>query len=428
MSENPKKFIKVPLDQIFLDHNNPRHEPYDTQAEVIEYLCRDEEVEQLARDITEHGLSPFDRYGVMTVDPDDPASAFYMTEGNRRLCAMKLLSDPELAPANKKAYFEKLSKDWDPITNVECWVADDPNEVKFWLDRRHQGYQGGIGQKQWTADQKARHSGANSKERVALEFLNWAEANDLITKDQRKGKLTTVSRYLSNPVLRETMGILYSDADGMQFTRPENDFNLIVTKFLSDLTGPDPKVNSRAKRKNIVEYARELGGHKGVSQDRVDPQSPSSSEPSAQAQKKFPSHLPITRLPHNKQVWEAIQASENSKLISLYSSVCKISLKANVPLLSVGVWSFFETLTAAMGRKTNVDFVSYLTIEKVQGYGLGDKQKTRTLRAVLSRIQDFGNTTKHHETAAAFNGEQLANDFETLSPLILCCITEIAQN
>ncbi len=61
------------------------------------------------RDISQKGLSPFVRFGVMRIDHDDPDSAYNMTERNRRLCALKLLSDPDLSPPERKSYFEKLS-------------------------------------------------------------------------------------------------------------------------------------------------------------------------------------------------------------------------------------------------------------------------------------------------------------------------------
>ena len=47
----------VNLDLIFLDLKNPRHEPYDTEKEIIEYLCLHEKVLQLAKDIKKNGLN-----------------------------------------------------------------------------------------------------------------------------------------------------------------------------------------------------------------------------------------------------------------------------------------------------------------------------------------------------------------------------------
>lgn len=78
-----------------------------------------------------------------------------------------------------------------------------------------------------------------------------------------------------------------------------------------------------------------------------------------------------------------------------------------------------------MGRSSNTDFVSFLSLNRLQGYGLGDKKKVKPLRDALQSIQRFGNTTKHHDTSAAFNGDQLANDMETLTELILKCIQDV---
>jgi hypothetical protein len=38
------------------------------------------------------------------------------------------------------------------------------------------------------------------------------------------------------------------------------------------------------------------------------------------------------------------------------------------------------------------------------------------------------NTTKHHEISASFDGEQLANDFDTLVPLLVKTIENIIAN
>ncbi len=112
------------------------------------------------------------------------------------------------------------------------------------------------------------------------------------------------------------------------------------------------------------------------------------------------------------------------KLESLYTSICQVSLPDHTPLLAVGVWSFFETLTAKAGRNPSTDFHSFLSAHRLQQYGLGDGKQTKALREAVQRISSFGNTTKHHETAAAFNSDQLANDLETLRNLILKCADE----
>ena len=426
MVKNSRTFTEIPLDRIFLDHENPRHEPFDTQAEVIEYLCKGEEVVQLARDIAQRGLSPFVRFGVMKIDPEDPKSAYFMTEGNRRLCAMKLLADPDLAPPEKKSFFERQAEKWTPISSVECWVSDDPSETHFWLKRHHHGFAGGVGQKSWNADQKARHSGNTSRDRVALAFLDWAEQSDLITKDQRKGKLTTVTRYLGNPIMKEAMGLDASDPDEVQRFRTKDDFTLLAKKFIADMLDENPAVHSRNNKDQIIEYAREISSIEGQTHEKTAPEPLAGEEKKTKkARRKKPGKAQNRKkLPYEDSIAKALKTTGVWKTQSLYRSICDVSLPENTPLLAVGVWSFFEALTAGMGRKPNTDFVSFLSNARLEGYGLGDKRQIKPLRDALDRIQHFGNTTKHHDTSAAFSGDQLANDLETLTETILKCIQD----
>ena len=116
-----------------------------------------------------------------------------------------------------------------------------------------------------------------------------------------------------------------------------------------------------------------------------------------------------------------LKALKSFKLEHLYNSLCAVPLQENTPLLAVGTWAFFETLTAKVGREANTAFSNYLSKARLQQYGLGTGPQTKPLREAIVRIADYGNTTKHHDTAAAFNGDQLANDLETLKELIIKC-------
>jgi hypothetical protein len=100
-------------------------------------------------------------------------------------------------------------------------------------------------------------------------------------------------------------------------------------------------------------------------------------------------------------------------------------LKEHAPLLTIGVWAFVESLTALAGRNQNTDFVSFFNPRFAQFGVLG---KPTAVREALKRIQDNGNTTKHHEIAATFDGEQLSNDFETIVPLLSGTIANIIAN
>ena len=417
----------IPLDRIFLNLQNPRHEQYETQSQVITWLCNNEEVPKLASDIAQHGLSPLDRFGLIRDhETNDEDATYIAAEGNRRLCALKLLSDPDLAPPEKRKHFEKQSEHWTPISELPCVIFDDMEDLDLWLKRRHHGKMGGVGQKEWNADQKSRHSGSNSRNRAALAFLDYAEQEKLISTDDRHRRLTTVQRFLSNPIMRDTLGLDVSDPENVARNRTEEDFKLLSRQFISDMLGENSKVNSRKNSAYIEGYARELGSLEGQSHKRIDPEF-IASEPKKRKRGRRSLPRKVRRpqnLPWSRKIRDEIDSLGNWKLQSLYRSICIVPLHENTPLLAVGTWSFFETLTAKVGRNQGTDFHSFLSLNRLSGYGLGDRRSIKPLRAALKRILDFGNITKHHDTAAAFNGDQLANDMEALEELILRLIDD----
>lgn len=95
-------------------------------------------------------------------------------------------------------------------------------------------------------------------------------------------------------------------------------------------------------------------------------------------------------------------------------------MKEHTPLISVGIWSFFETLTARAGRSPGKSFLAFLDNNRlINRYNLGTRQQVKPLRDAVERILHFGNTTKHHDTSANFSSDQLANDMESLKDLIV---------
>ena len=419
MSKAKRTERTISLDRIFLHHENPRHEPYETQSQVIEYLCNSEEVPQLARDIAQHGLSPLDRFGVMLDHDNGDNSTYVAAEGNRRLCALKLLTDPELAPAERKFFFEKQAETWNPITQIPCVIFDDQDDLDLWLKRRHHGPASGIGQKPWNADQKARHSGSSSRNRIALAFLDYAEEESLISAADRKGRLTTVQRYVGNAVMKETLGLDTSNLDEIKRNRSEQDLKLLSKQFIDDVI-EGKKVNSRQDRQSIENYARELSSLPGQKHERIEAE-PILPEPEIKPKPrpKPPKPKRHQRLQWEKEIGDALDNLGNWKLQNLYHSICNVPLKDNTPLLAVGAWSFLETLTARAGRDTSTDFFTFFSYDQLKRYGLGDRKKVKPLRDALQRIQSFGNATKHHDTSAAFSDEQLFNDMDSLKDLIL---------
>ncbi|MCY4395889.1 MAG: hypothetical protein OXC10_12215 [Rhodospirillaceae bacterium] len=408
----------ISVSRLFLNQENPRHQREESEEGAILQLCENEAVSRLARDIAQHGLSPLEKLAVFP----DGEDAYVVAEGNRRLCAIKLLNDPQLAPSKLQQNFEKLAENWSAISEVPCVVFDEPEDaaLRLWMERRHSGEQGGIGLKNWNAEQKQRFSGGK-KNRIALAILDHAEEEGLISADQRKGKLTTVQRYLANPVFRNTLGIDDSNASEVCRNRPAKDFGFLLKKFIGDLISGS--VNSRTKAAEHVAYAQSLESLEELSKDRIEPESLQSTSSSEQGSSQSGPRK-RRKIPLDNDIRNALESLNNYKLQRLYHSVCTVSLEAHTPLVAVGLWAFFETLTAAAGRRDQTNFTGFLSASRLSKYGLDDKSSRKVAQEALKRIADFGNTTKHHSTSAAFSGEQLANDMETLKPVILECAQE----
>lgn len=415
----------VKLARIHLDHENPRHEPYETQEEVIAYLCKDEDVPALARDISKHGLNPLEMLALL---PGKTKTTFVAAEGNRRLCALKLLNDPDLAPANLRKTFENLSKTWEPITQVTAVKFENREAVQLWLDRIHQGASGGIGRKDWNADQKARNSG-ETKNKTALEILDYAEEAGLITADQRKKKLTTVQRFFSNSNMREALGIDLTDPDGVARNRPKSDFDKLLRTFISDLLSDEGKVNSRMNKREIDAYSRTLSRTSDISDVTVTPEILLQPKPApAELSPTFVSTKPVRPLPprkltYDEEIAQKLEKLDNYKLATLYFSICDVALSNHTPLIAVGFWSFMESLSKKMGA--NGDFLAFFSNDRLTRLGLGDKKKCAGLRQAIERVSHYGNTTKHDEEAANFNSTQLSNDMDVMRQLIKACIDNI---
>jgi len=415
----------ISVDHIFLDLKNPRHEPYRSEEEVIDYLCRNEYVYALAKDMVEIGLNPLELFALIPLKEERKRGAlprYVVAEGNRRLCAIKLLRDPELAPADFRKDFRRLAESAQRVSEVLAVIFDNEKQVSAWLERIHGGVQGGVGRKPWNPEQKTRHIG-DRKNLLAQTVLDYAEKRGFISANERKGRLTTAQRYLGNAFVREAIGIESSSLDSVSRNRPAEDFDLLLQRFVRDLV--DNTVHSRSNADTIKDYARTISGVEGLTNKRVAAESlaiPAARKKQRRNPKEPAKPKSIT---FDGGIEDGLKRIGSYKLQKLYFSICDVGLDKHTPLISVGVWSFFETLTARCGRTTDVPFPNYLSKAKLTAMGFTDRDRTRPITLALERLSAYGNTTKHHDTSANFNGEQLANDIDTLGELIHKLIAEV---
>ena len=60
-----KQLEPIEVDRIFLYEENPRHEPIESEPEIIEHLCKNEQVFNLARGISQTGPNPLELLGLV---------------------------------------------------------------------------------------------------------------------------------------------------------------------------------------------------------------------------------------------------------------------------------------------------------------------------------------------------------------------------
>ena len=357
---------KIKVVDLYLDIKNPRQETA-TQEEAIEWLCENENIDRLAEDIVENGLNPLEIIGALKDEND----VRYVLEGNRRICALKLLAQPELAPNSKLAKkFNNFKLQWSqPIVEVECTCFSSREESDIWLDRLHDGELGGIGRKRWDTIQKQRRN-AKPEHKRALMVLEYALQNSWVDDDDIKRKLTTASRYLNNEHLRMVIG-LGKSLDSLSHTRPLEVFNSTLQQFVNDLINSpiDGSVSSRADKKKVEEYADSLSSTiqtATVHEEKLLAPEPSDSKPSPVKKPKKakaikPPALPKLAIAPSRTLEGALNLHGNTKLRSLYYSLCAIDLtnSDHIPLLTVGAWSFVESLCRDCGSGNN-DFSGFI--------------------------------------------------------------------
>lgn len=292
--------VSVPFNKLHFDPMNPRGEPEDDEEKIRFLYGGQEETKVLAAHIAENGQNPLDRLAIVA-HPKLPGH-YVVREGNRRLCAMQLLRDPQRAPsaATRKA-FERLAESGRKIPDlIQAVFFNEKPKARIWMSVKHEGPQGGLGTLTWGATQKVRFNKEGetgttrpkNPNRQAETLLTYAVSKGLITAEERKLiSITTITRYL--PSVRSALALLNNEDCTTNAITSE--FDKVLKRFLKDaLESADEAnqspVNSRSKKENREKYAESLR-QQGVSprdrsQSPHDPSKSESSKPAARPSSK----------------------------------------------------------------------------------------------------------------------------------------------
>lgn len=252
---------EIAVRKIYLDPDNPRHESLPDERAIIEYLIAKEKVRNLARNIAEAGsLSPLEPIAV--IEHPKIKNAYTVVEGNRRICALKLLADPSKSgtEADRRYFATQAQGMIKSITRVQAIVFESRDAATRWFALRHRGEQDGVGAKAWEADQITRfnlRTNGRDPNAQALLLMEYAKARQLLpTQELSNLSISTLTRFLSTPVLRHAIGL--ADRNSIQINVPDAEFECALTRLLRDALDPQSDVHSRTSAADRKAYASRL--------------------------------------------------------------------------------------------------------------------------------------------------------------------------
>lgn len=235
------EFIRqaVSVGNLLLDLSNYRIVKQTSQKATRDAIIAEQgrKLVKLADDIIKYGTNPFDL--PMLVDAEDGYQNFIVVEGNRRLTAIQLMLDPELAkgtPIHKA--FVKLNKDHqDAIPKVlDCVIAPNKQAALLWINRKHANGLDGAGTEHWSSMAKARADVEQGISRPDYEVVQFVLTNDALEESVRhhlegaRFNITTLERLITTKELQEAAG--FSIQNGEVIAETDSDW---LQGVLSDL-------------------------------------------------------------------------------------------------------------------------------------------------------------------------------------------------
>ena len=190
-----------------------------TQRDALHALLRAEgkKTLELARDISERGLNPSER--LMVIADATDGNGFIVLEGNRRLAALRLLTEPKQngdgllkGPTLKKLEAWSRAYQKSPVANVECTVFDTRAEANPWIERRHGGESEGAGLVGWGAIERmrfdTRQNGASYPELQILDLVaNKGSLDDDVREKLHDFPITNLQRLVDDTEIQKRLGI-----------------------------------------------------------------------------------------------------------------------------------------------------------------------------------------------------------------------------
>lgn len=214
------EYKSIPVANLQMDTSNYRIGRQENQGKTRHAIIGEQgkKLVFLANDIIKFGLSPFD---IPMVYPADGGNGIYvMLEGNRRLTAIKLVQEPELAKGTElhRAFKQLHGKNSDDVpTEIFCAIIPDRETGLMWIRRKHDKGLKGAGTEDWSAIAKERADADEGRPTPVLSALDFVAANATLEPNLkkiivgRKFPITNLERILETTYVKEALGLQSKD-------------------------------------------------------------------------------------------------------------------------------------------------------------------------------------------------------------------------
>lgn len=252
----------IPVLELLLDPENARIRAGSDQADCIEKILRKEgQLLELMKDIAAEGLST-----IPILVSKNEEEKWVVRDGNRRVTALKLLNNPDLAPNERlRAQIRAIAdKHRGSIPSaIDCMASDDEAAMLKELLVRHQGELGGVGQMTWSTYLRVafllRHGQSDQNKRAA-QYLRWAEERGLPVDDDFP--LTTLTRLLNADALKG-LGFAVRD-DELVPELPVEQVRRMAVRVIVDLQSSAVKVNDIFQIEQQKAYIERVRAEAGI--------------------------------------------------------------------------------------------------------------------------------------------------------------------
>ena len=248
----------IDLQELIVNLENYRYPIRASQRDAIYKMAEPQGLTlvKLAEDVVENGLNPTRRF---LVTPD-PAGGYVVLEGNRRVVALKLLTQKELRvslnlPPRIEKRFQTLSDTAGSLpTSVDCAVRS-LEDAKHWIRLEHTGENQGVGVVTWDGPAKQRFRGGSP----ALQAVDLVEPY-LDEKTQAllpEMSITNIERLLNTPEAREVIGVNLSSGK-LSLKQPEDQALSRLAAVVWDIVHKKIRVTQLDSKEQRVQYARDI--------------------------------------------------------------------------------------------------------------------------------------------------------------------------